>query len=184
MNMTQARVTPPSDEEIVRSLTLEDKVRLLSGASQFSLAGEPAIGLDPIRLSDGPTGVRGDVVVGGRKSCLLPNASLLAQTWDTTALTEAGKILAEEAMDQRTHVVLGPTINLHRSALGGRLFEAFSEDPLLTAHLATAYVRGLQQRGVSASLKHFLGNESEPERTTVDVQMSEETLREVYLAPF
>ena len=168
----------------VRSLSLEQKVRLLSGAAQFALAGEPSIGLEPIILSDGPTGVRGDVVVGGRQSCLLPNASLLAQTWDEAALTEVGDILAEEAIDQRTHVVLGPTINLHRSPLGGRLFEAFSEDPLLTARLASSYVAGLQQRGIGASLKHFLGNESETERTTVDVRMDEETMREVYLAPF
>ena len=168
----------------VRSLSLEQKVRLLSGAAQFALAGEPSIGLEPIVLSDGPTGVRGEVVVGGRQSCLLPNASLLAQTWDEAALTEVGDILAEEAIDQRTHVVLGPTINLHRSPLGGRLFEAFSEDPLLTARLASSYVAGLQQRGIGASLKHFLGNESETERTTVDVRMDEETMREVYLAPF
>lgn len=168
----------------VQSLTLEEKVRLLSGAAQFALAGQPSIGLAPMLLSDGPTGVRGDVVVGGRKSCLLPNASLLAQTWDQDALAEVGDILAEEAIDQCTHIVLGPTINLHRSPLGGRLFEAFSEDPLLTARLATAYVRGLQERGISASLKHFLGNESETERTSVDIRMDEETMREVYLAPF
>src|SRR5699024_5365273 len=130
------------------------------------------------------SGVRGDVVVGGRESCLLPNASLLAQTWDQHALAEVGDILAEEAIAQRTHVVLGPTINLHRSPLGGRLFEAFSEDPLLTARLATSYVAGLQQRGIAASLKHFLGNESETERTPVDVRMDEETMREVYLAAF
>ncbi|MEV4777173.1 glycoside hydrolase family 3 protein [Microbacterium sp. LWH12-1.2] len=171
-------------DDLLRRLTLEEKLRLLSGADNFSLHAEETIGLDGLVLSDGPTGVRGEVVVGGRESCLLPNASLLAQTWNREALAEAGGILAEEAEAQRTHVVLGPTINLHRSPLGGRLFEAFSEDPLLTGHLASAYISALQERGIGASAKHFLGNESETERTTVDIRMTAKTLREVYLTPF
>ncbi len=175
------------DEQIeaaITALSLEQKVRLLSGAESFALAANESIGLAAIVLSDGPTGVRGPVVVGGRESCLLPNASLLAQTWSTGALAEAATVLAEEAIDQRTHVVLGPTINLHRTPLGGRLFEAFSEDPLLTGRLAAAYVRSLQKRGIGASVKHFLANESETERTTVDSVIAPEVLREVYLKPF
>ncbi|MBC3194890.1 glycoside hydrolase family 3 C-terminal domain-containing protein [Pseudonocardia sp. C8] len=180
---------PPSDlderiDRAIATLTLERKIRLVSGADGFSLHGDEGIGLDKIVLSDGPTGVRGHVVVGGREGCLLPNASLLAQTWDRDAVAEAGAVLVDEAAAQQTHVVLGPTINLHRSPLGGRLFEAFSEDPMLTGHLAAAYVGALQERGIGASVKHFLGNESETERTTVDVRMSPKTLREVYLAPF
>ncbi|PPF87574.1 family 3 glycosyl hydrolase [Pseudoclavibacter sp. RFBJ3] len=171
-------------EERLRLLSLESKIRLLSGADSFSLHGDESIGLRPVVLSDGPTGVRGEVVVGGRESCLLPNASLLAQTWSRAALAEAGGVLADEAEAQHTHVVLGPTINLHRSPLGGRLFEAFSEDPLLTGHLASAYISALQERGIGASAKHFLGNESETERTTVDVRISDKALREVYLTPF
>ena len=141
----------PVIDDLVRRLTLEAKVRLLSGADNFSLHADASIGLEGLVLSDGPTGVRGEIVVGGRESCLLPNASLLAQTWNPEALAEAGAILAEEAEAQRTHVVLGPTINLHRSPLGGRLFEAFSEDPLLTGRLASAYINALQERGVGAS---------------------------------
>ncbi|WP_372968376.1 glycoside hydrolase family 3 C-terminal domain-containing protein [Microbacterium sp.] len=171
-------------DEAIAALSLDGKIRLLSGGAFFALAGDDTIGLDPVVLSDGPTGVRGEVVVGGRESCLLPNASLLAQTWNTQTLDDVGNLLAEEAIDQETHVVLGPTINLHRTPLGGRLFEAFSEDPLLTGRLAAAYVRGLQRRGIGASLKHFLGNESETERTTVNAVMSDQALREVYLAPF
>lgn len=171
-------------EEQLAHLTIEAKIRLLSGADNFTLHADAAAGLAEIVLSDGPTGVRGEIVVGGRESCLLPNASLLAQTWSREALAEAGDILADEAEAQHTHVVLGPTINLHRTPLGGRLFEAFSEDPLLTGHLASAYITALQDRGIAASAKHFLGNESETERTTVDVRMSAKTLREVYLAPF
>ncbi len=165
-------------------LPLEQKVRLLSGASSFSLSGDETIGLEPVVLSDGPTGVRGDVVVGGRESCLLPNASLLAQTWNDEALIQAGQILAEEAIDQHIHVVLGPTVNLHRTPLGGRLFEAFSEDPLLSGRLGAAYVHGLQRNGIGASAKHFLGNESETERTSMNSVISDAALREVYLMPF
>ena len=171
-------------ETTIESMTLEAKVDLLSGADSFSLNSNAQIGLDGLVLSDGPTGVRGPVVVGGRIGCLLPNASLLAQSWDPIAMREVGNLLAEEAIDQQTHVVLGPTINLHRSPLGGRLFEAFSEDPLLTGHLAAAYVKGIQDHGVAATPKHFLGNESETERTTVNAVIEDAALRETYLLPF
>ena len=171
-------------EDALRSLSLSAKIRLLSGAKMFSLWGDASIGLEEIVMSDGPTGVRGEEVVGGRESCLLPNATLIAQTWSTEVLEEVGGLLAEEAMDQKTHVVLGPTINLHRSPLGGRLFECFSEDPYLTGVLAAAYVRSLQSRGIAASPKHFLANESETQRTTVDCVVDERALRELYLLPF
>jgi beta-glucosidase len=171
-------------DEAVQSLDLTGKIRLLSGAKMFSLWGDASIGLDEIVMSDGPTGVRGEEVVGGRESCLLPNATLLAQTWNSGVLDEVGALLAEEAMDQQTHIVLGPTINLHRTPLGGRLFECFSEDPYLTGVLAAAYVRSLQSRGIGASPKHFLANESEIQRTTVDCVVDEQTLRELYLLPF
>ncbi|MBL0707141.1 glycoside hydrolase family 3 C-terminal domain-containing protein [Sinomonas cellulolyticus] len=181
--MTQT-LAEDSVENAIRSLDLTAKVRLLSGARMFSLHAEASIGLEEIVMSDGPTGVRGEAVVGGRESCLLPSASLLAQTWDRQVLEEVGGILAEEAMDQRTHIVLGPTINLHRTPLGGRLFECFSEDPYLTGALAAAYVRSLQRHGIGASPKHFLANESETQRTTVDCVADERALRELYLLPF
>ena len=117
-------------------------------------------------------------------TALLPNATLLASTWNEDALAEVGRVLAEEAMAQQIHVVLGPTINLHRSLLGGRLFEAYSEDPLLTGKLAAAYVRGMQASGVAACLKHLVANESETERRTMNSVVDEATLRELYLLPF
>src|SRR6185436_17647119 len=91
---------------------------------------------------------------------------------------------AEEAMAQQIHVVLGPTINLHRSPLGDRLFETFSEDPLLTGRLAAACVRGMQDSGVGACLKHLVANESETDRNTMNSVVDEATLRELYLLPF
>jgi beta-glucosidase len=167
---------------LLATLDLAGKVRLLTGASFFGLQGDPDLGLAPMALSDGPTGVKG--LSGTAPASLLPNASALAGTWDEALLHEAGELLADEAVRQGVDVVLGPTINLHRSPLGGRLFECFSEDPLLTGRLAAALIRGLQGRGVGACLKHLVGNEAETERHTVDVRIDEATLREVYLLPF
>ncbi|GAA2705236.1 beta-glucosidase family protein [Actinoplanes palleronii] len=166
------------------TLDLAAKVALLTGATMFTLAPQEQIGLHEIRLSDGPTGVRGLKFSGGRVVALFPNATLLASAWDADAAYEVGRILAEEALSQEIHVVLGPTINLHRSPLGGRLFEAYSEDPLLTGKLAAAYVRGMQDQGVAACLKHLIANESETDRNTVNSVVDEATLREVYLLPF
>ena len=170
--------------DLISSLDLRGKVRLLTGASAFTLAPEESIGLGKVRLSDGPTGVRGLKFTGGRKVALFPNATLLAAAWSEETMYEVGGLLAEEAMAQQIHVVLGPTINLHRSLLGGRLFEAYSEDPLLTGRLAAAYVRGLQDQRVGACLKHLVCNESETERNTMNSVVDEATLREVYLLPF
>src|SRR3954452_3684487 len=171
------------DERIGR-LPLERKVRLLTGASMFTLRGDDEIGLAPMAFSDGPTGVRGLDFTGGPVTCLFPNATLLASSWRTETAAEVGRLLAEEAERQQIHVVLGPTVNLHRSPLGGRLFEAYSEDPLLTGHLGAAYVSGLQSQGVGACVKHLVANEAETERHGVDSVVDERTLRELYLLPF
>ncbi len=148
------------------------------------MAAEPSIGLAAVAMSDGPTGVRGLKFAGGRTVALFPNATLLASAWSEETAAEVGALLAEEAMAQQIHVVLGPTINLHRSLLGGRLFEAYSEDPLLTGRLAAAYVRGLQAHGIGACLKHLVANESETARNTMNSVVDEATLRELYLLPF
>src|SRR3982751_1661113 len=169
---------------LIKSLDLPAKVRLLTGASAFTLAPDESIGLGELRLSDGPTGVRGLKFSGGRVVALFPNATLLASAWSEDTAYEVGRLLAEEAMAQEIHVVLGPTINLHRSVRGGRLFEAYSEDPLLTGRLAAAYVRGLQDNRVGACLKHLVANESETDRNTMNSVVDEATLRELYLLPF
>src|SRR5690242_20109032 len=135
-------------------------------------------------FSDGPTGVRGLKFVGGDHVALFPNATLLASAWSEETAREVGEMLAGEAERQQIHVVLGPTINLHRSPLGGRLFEAYSEDPLLTGRLAAAYVTGLQDKGIGACPKHLVANESETLRNYMNSVVSEEALREVYLLPF
>ena len=158
--------------ELVARLSLPEKVRLLTGATTFTLAPEERVGLGELRMSDGPTGVRGLKFSGGRVVTLFPNATLLSGAWSEDTAYEVGELLAEEAMVQQLHLVLGPTINLHRSVLGGRLFEAYSEDPLLTGKLAAAYVRGLQAARVGACLKHLVANESETDRNTDELGAS------------
>src|SRR5215204_1249111 len=176
--------TPQGPDDLIARLDLPAKVRLLTGATAFTLPPEESIGLAEVRLSDGPTGVRGPTFPGGRVVSLFPNATLLASAWSEDTAYEVGRLLAEEALAQRIHVVLGPTINLHRSLLGGRVFEAYSEDPLLTGKLAAAYVRGLQDQQVGSCLKHLVANESETDRNSVNSVVDEATLRELYLLPF
>lgn len=159
-------------------------MRLLTGADLWSTAACASIGLDRIVVSDGPSGVRGEVWDERFPSLCLPSPSLLASTWDVRAAYRYGMALGQDARRKGVHVVLGPTVNLQRSPYSGRHFEAFSEDPVLTAEMAAAYVHGLQDQGVGAALKHYVANDFETDRLTVDVNVSERTLREVYLAAF
>ncbi|MFI7454769.1 beta-glucosidase [Nonomuraea sp. NPDC049714] len=169
---------------LLNKLTLERKVRLLTGADEWSTHPDPDIGLRAMVLSDGPSGIRGVTWDERDPAVNLPSATALAATWDVSTAHAYGAVLAAEARRKGAHVVLGPTINLHRSPLGGRHFEAFSEDPLLTADLAAAYVRGVQSGGVAATPKHYVGNDFETERFTANVSVSERALRELYLAAF
>lgn len=113
-----------------------------------------------------------------------PSATAISASWDPSIARRLGAASAVEARRKGVDVVLGPTINLHRSPLGGRHFEAFSEDPVLTAELAAAYVAGVQRNGVGATPKHYIANDSETDRFTVDVKVDERTLRELYLLAF
>ncbi|WP_424711805.1 beta-glucosidase family protein [Microbacterium sp. SLBN-111] len=135
-------------------------------------------------LSDGPAGVRGPRWDEREPSLNMPSGSALAASWDVELAYRYGAAAAAEARRKGVDVVLGPTINLHRSPLGGRHFECLSEDPELSAELGAAYVRGLQDNGVAATPKHYVANDSETDRFTVDVQVDERALRELYLAPF
>jgi beta-glucosidase len=169
---------------LLRRLDLSTKIRLISGASMWSTAEAAGIGLRGMTLSDGPVGVRGPLFAENRVSAALPSPTGLAASWDEDLLRRVGETLAAEAERQGVDVVLGPTINLHRSPLGGRHFECLSEDPHLTARLASAYVRGVQAKGVGACPKHYVANDAETDRTTVDNRVDDRALRELYLAPF
>ena len=182
--MPQRRVPSPlSLRRKLKGLTLQRKVELLSGAGPWTTQEEPAIGLSSITMSDGPAGVRGDRWVGDT-SVNIPSSTALAATWDYDLVERVGRLLAAEARSKGVDVVLAPTVNLHRTPFGGRHFECWSEDPLLTGELAAALVEGIQSEGVGACAKHFVANESETDRMTYDVVIDERTLRELYLAPF
>jgi beta-glucosidase len=165
-------------------LSLEQKVRLLTGADFWSLHAEPAVGLRRVVLSDGPAGVRGETMDERDTSANVPSPTALAATWDEAAVERLGGLLAFEARRKGVDVLLAPTVNLHRTPFGGRHFECLSEDPLLTARIGAAFVRGVQGGGVAATVKHFVANDSETERMTVDVRVGPRALRELYLAPF
>lgn len=171
-------------EELLAKLDLDGKLRLISGASLFRMAGDPALGLAEMPVSDGPSGVRGENWDERDPSVSLPSGTAIAATWDPALLTEIGALIAAEARRKDVYAVLGPTMNLHRSPLGGRHFECFSEDPLLTAEMTDAYVRAVQAHGVSACPKHYVANDSETDRFTVDVRVDDRALRELYLYPF
>lgn len=171
-------------DRLLAGLSLEAKVRLVTGEGLWSTNAEPAAGLRRMVLSDGPAGVRGENWDERDTSANLPSPTALAASWDEDLVGRLGGLLAAEARRKGVDVLLGPTVNLHRTPLGGRHFECFSEDPLLTGRIAAAYVRGVQSAGVAATPKHFVANDSETERMTVNVQADERTLRELYLAPF
>jgi beta-glucosidase len=176
--------TPADDAELIASLSLNDKVLLLTGADSWSTQGAEAIGLDSMIMSDGPAGARGVSLDERHPSTSLPCPSALGATWDPDLVAELTAALGEEASSKGIHVLLGPTINLMRTPLGGRGFECFAEDPVLTALIAVGYVRGLQQAGVAATIKHYVANDSETERWSYDAQVAEYVLRELYLPPF
>src|SRR6476661_6777038 len=170
--------------ERLGALSLERKVRLLTGADFWGLYDEPAAGLRRLVTSDGPAGVRGERWDERDEAANVPSPTLLGATWDEERIERLGRLLAAECRRKGVDVLLAPTVNLHRSPYGGRHFECLSEDPLLTARIGAAYVRGLQEEGVAATVKHFVANDSETERFTLDARVGERALRELYLAPF
>ena len=137
-----------------------------------------------IRFSDGPNGVRGTRFFNGAPAACLPCGTALGATWNIPLLEQAGNLLGEEAIAKGAHVLLGPTVNIPRSPLGGRAFESFSEDPVLAGYCAASIVRGVQQKNIVASIKHFVANDQEHERMAVDSLITQRALREVYLLPF
>lgn len=166
------------------SLAIEEKVSLLTAADFWRTKAIPEKRIPAIKTSDGPNGARGGVFVGGTKAALFPCGISLAATWNKDLLYQVGQHLAGEVQARSAQVLLAPTVCLHRHPLGGRNFESFSEDPLLTGKLASQYIKGLQSKGVAATIKHFVANEQETHRLTIDSLVMERPLREMYLRPF
>ncbi|ROQ32146.1 beta-glucosidase [Streptomyces sp. PanSC19] len=171
-------------EAALGKLDLDAKTRLLAGQDMWSLPALPEIGLKSLVMSDGPIGVRGVRWTADDPSIALPSPTALAAAWDPVLARRAGRLLAQEARRKGVHVLLAPTVNLHRTPLGGRHFEAYSEDPYLTGAIGTGYVQGVQDGGVGTTVKHFVANDAETDRFTVDNRIAPRPLRELYLAPF
>ncbi|KAH9860484.1 hypothetical protein J1614_011815 [Plenodomus biglobosus] len=171
-------------EKILESLSLEEKISLLAGKDFWETVPIPEKGVPAIKTSDGPNGARGEVFTGGPKAACFPAAVCSAATWNPELSRKVGHALAEEAKTKGARVLLAPTMCNHRHPLGGRNFESFSEDPLLAGKMAANVVKGLQEYGIAATIKHFVANEQETDRLRVDTIVSERALREIYLKPF
>ncbi|KAJ3929581.1 MAG: glycoside hydrolase family 3 protein [Lentinula lateritia] len=171
-------------DDLVTKLQTEEKISLLSAPNWWNTTPIPRLDIPSIRCSDGPNGVRGSSHFASIPAQCLPCATSLASTFDVDLIRRVGEFLAAEAKIKSSVILLAPTCNIQRSPLGGRAFESFSEDPYLSGIMASAYINGLQSQGVSAAIKHFVGNDQEHERTAVESVMSDRALREVYLYPF
>ena len=169
--------------DLLDQLDLDERATLTAGRDSWRIAGVPRLGIGDLKVTDGPTGARGDLTTGAKAVCF-PVGSAIGATWDTELVAEIAAVLADEARSKSSQVLLGPTVNIHRHPLAGRNFECYSEDPELTARLCVSYIASLQANGVGASLKHFVCNDSEFERHTISSEVDARTLREVYLRPF
>src|SRR6478672_205327 len=167
-------------------MTLSEQALLTAGRDGWSTVPIDRVGIPSVRMTDGPNGARGSALLGAGdvSSVCTPCGSALGATWNPELVERVGSMIGEEALAKGCGVLLAPTVNIHRSPLGGRTFEAFSEDPLLTGRLGAAYVRGVQSRPVAAVVKHFACNEAESGRYEGDSIVDERALREIYLVPF
>ncbi len=170
-------------DALLSEMTLEEKVAMVSGSGMWHSNAIDRLNIPAFKMTDGPNGARGDAVSGETAACF-PVGVALASTWNAALIEEVGRALGQEAKSKGAQVLLGPTINLHRTPLGGRNFECYSEDPYLTGRLAVSFTLGVQSEKVSACLKHFVCNDSEYQRHSMSSQVDERSLREIYLLPF
>ncbi len=151
---------------------------MIGGVDSFYVRSNEKIGLPRLRMADGPVGVRNygpSTVFGGIG---------LAAAWDPELAKRIGETIGRDARARGVHFMLGPGVNIYRAPLNGRNFEYFGEDPFLSGRAAVAYIKGMQSQGVSATIKHFMGNNSEFDRHNTDTIIDERTMREIYLPVF
>lgn len=192
MDVRNQEILRKKAEELTGKLTLDEKIGMVHGAELFSTKGVERLGIPPLKMSDGPMGVRQEfqpttwqtVGLSDDYVTYLPCNSALASTWNRKLAYETGSVLGEEARGRGKDVILGPGVNIKRSPLCGRNFEYFSEDPYLAKEMAVPYIQGVQNWDVAACVKHFAANNQETERLWVDVEIDEKALREIYLPAF
>nr|MBC8333455.1 glycoside hydrolase family 3 C-terminal domain-containing protein [Anaerolineae bacterium] len=172
-------------ETLLSKLTLEEKVTLLAGADTWRTHVIERLGIGALKVSDGPNGVRGENKdTKSQTSASFPIGTALGATWNPELVRAIGIALGEETKTKGAHVLLGPTVNVHRHPLAGRNFECFSEDPHLSSRIAVSYIQGLQSEGVGACIKHFVANDQEFERFSISSEVDARTLQEIYLPAF
>ncbi|UII24614.1 glycoside hydrolase family 3 C-terminal domain-containing protein [Fulvivirga maritima] len=178
-------------DDLISKMTLEEKVGMIHASSSFTSGGVERLGIPELTMSDGPHGVRPEHGrdwaldnEGTDSASYLPASITLASTWNPELGYAYGEVLGSEANKRGKDVILGPGINIMRTPLNGRNFEYQGEDPYLVSKMAVGYIRGVQDQGVAASLKHYLANNQEIKRSSINVEMSERALREIYLPGF
>ena len=177
--------------EIIAQMSLEEKVEMLHSKTNMSSEGVPRLGIQDIKYTDGPFGIREENGDGFRplgwkldSATYFPTGSALAATWSKEMARKNGWAMGKEGRLRGKDIILGPAINIQRLPVGGRTYEYLSEDPVLAAHLSVEYTIGSQEAGTAVCLKHFALNNQETDRGSVDVIADERTMREIYLKPF
>jgi beta-glucosidase len=181
-----------SIDSIIGLLTLDEKIALLHGNGKFTSAGVERLGIPELKYTDGPFGIREELMRDSwapagwtnDSATFLPTGTALAATWNPDLARDYGTTLGSEARKRNKDIFLGPAVNIIRTPLNGRNFEYLSEDPLLNARLSVSCIEGVQNQDVAACVKHFVANNQETRRSTLDVIMDERTLREIYLPAF
>lgn len=171
-------------ENLLNEMTLTEKASLLAGADMWHTVAIERLNIPSIQVSDGPNGVRGADDNLGETSICFPVGVAMGATWNPELIEQVGAALAAEVHAKGAHVLLAPTVNIHRTPLAGRNFECFAEDPCLNGMMAVAYINGLQKAGISACIKHFVANDQEFERFSISSEVAERPLHEIYLEPF
>ena len=179
-------------DAIIAQMTLEEKVNMLHSKTNMSSAGVERLGIADMHYADGPFGIREEGVPNGFQSAgwkldsatYFPTGSALAATWSEELAYKYGTGMGKEARLRGKDVILGPAVNIQRLPVGGRTYEYLSEDPILSAALSLGYTQGVQDQGTAVCIKHFAVNNQETNRGSVDAQVDERTLREIYLKPF
>jgi beta-glucosidase len=171
-------------DDLLKQMTLEEKISMLAGADLWHSVAIPRLGIPQFKTTDGPNGARGAWGSMATPSVATPVGIALGATWNPDLVEKVGNVLADELEAKGAHILLAPTVNIHRTPIAGRNFECYSEDPFLSGMMASAYIKGIQDKGRGACIKHFVANDQEYERFSMSSEVDERTLREIYLEPF